>query len=301
MHRDGLSQKKNESQVETGATIRIAVVASALISLISSKHSWYHAEILDGLDEAAAEQKNIIVEFLGCHGAKLENLIPRLERNRPDVFLCIGPPMNHMPLIGIASQWNIPCALAAVRVPELGIPNFYEDSITASKNAVKYLADQGHQRIGFVQIMSPSGWWAFDRYEGYLQGLREIENKSTREGLWLPLLPTRESVNLLKRYIKKNKFTAIISGSYWVMGHIAELINKEGMRVPEDISCITFDQNPIIKQLIGKKPTTISLPWNDLGKAFVKKVHSIINREEIPNMAFPCQLIEGDSTIPCLK
>ncbi len=283
------------------STIRIAVVVSTVVSALASfatqRHSWYHDEILDGIDEEAAIRKNIVVEFLGVHGMRTESLLPRLQRSCPDVFLCIGPPLSHASVIGVAKQWNIPCVLAAVRAPELGFPNFYEDSVSAARDAVKYFAGRGHERIGFAQVMNPSGWWAFDRYEGYLQGMREMDlEKAVGEGLWLPLLPTRDSINMLRRYIKRNKITALLSGSYWVIGHLAELIHKQDINIPEDISLISFDQNPIIKHLLGEMDvTTINLPWRDLGKAFVNMVQSIINREEIPNMAFPCTLSEGDS------
>ena len=286
-----------EVRKNVDSTIRIAVAVSSLISVGTPKHYWYHDEILDGVDEEAAIRKNIIVEFLGKHGAQMENLLPRQERNSPDIFLCIGPPLNHVSLIGASRCWDIPCALAAIRAPELGLSNFYEDSVSAARDAVKYLAKRGHERIGFIQVMNPSGWWAFDRYEGYLQGMKEHGlEQFVGEGLWLPMLATRDSVGMLKRYLKRNKITALLSGCYWAAGHFTELMQKYGIRVPEDISFVTFDQNPIVKHLLGgKTPTTINLPWRELGRSFVKMARSIINRECVPDMMFPCELVEGET------
>lgn len=283
------------------STIRIAVAVSSLISVGTPRYSWYHDEILDGIDEEAAVRNNIILEFLGSHGTRPESLLPRLERSSPDIFLCIGPPLNHVSLIGTARHLGIPCALAAVRAPELGFPNFYEDSVSAARDAVKYLASRGHERIGFVQVMNPSGWWAFDRHEGYLQGMRELGlEKSVGEGLWVPMLATRDSVGMLKRYLKRNRITALLCGSYWAAGHFSELMQKHGLRVPEDISFVTFDQNPIVRHLLGGKiPTTINLPWRELGRAFVKTAESIIKRENVSGVMLPCELSEGETVQNC--
>lgn len=300
-----VAQKSDESlpqQKSENSSIRIAVLSSGLPPAIPSRFStWYYTEILHGIDEVASE-KNMIVEFLGYHTIQPQNISKRLEKNRPDIFLCIGPPLSHIPFIGLSKYWDIPCVLAATRAPELGIPNFYEDSVAGSRDAVKYLASLGHQRIGFVQVLSPTGWWTFDRYKGYLEGMQECHlDKKINEGLWLPVLPNNESVDMLRSYIKNHKITALISGAYWVMGHISELIKKHEIQIPKDISCITFDQDPIVEYFLGgMTPTTINLPWKALGKKFAQMVPAIINREDIPmNIAIPCYITEGESTASC--
>lgn len=290
------------SQSSHGSLIRIAV-AVAGVTTVTSKNNWFYNDILEGIDEASSRE-GMVIEYLGYHATQIQNLTQRLERSRPDVFLCIGPPLNHTPILQAAYHWKIPCALAAVRAPELGIPNFFEDSHQAARDAVEYLHKLGHQRIGFIQSMSPTGWWAFDRYEGYLQGLREFGlEKSVGEALWIPVLPTRDSVTMVRRYIKRNRLSAVISGSYWVMGHLAELVRKHGLVIPEQLSCITFDHNPVIKHLIGGVvPTTITLPWQEMAGSFVKMVRPMVSGEKVSlNHSFPCRLTEGKSTVPFVE
>lgn len=290
---DSVKRKSEDS------LIRIAVAAAGLAN-IREGHNWYYGEILQGIDEAASE-KNIIVEFLGYHGTRQESLSQRLVRSRPDVFLCIGPPLNHVSLFGLASRWHIPCVLAATRAPELNIPNFYEDSVSASQEAVRYLAELGHRRIGFIQVMSPSGWWTFDRYKGYVQGMEECcRDEKIGEGPWLPLEPDTPSLDRVRRYLAREKISAVICGSFWAARYLAELIQARELQVPRDLSCIVFDQSPIVSLLLGGvKPTTVHLPLKDLGRSFVQCVHRIVNREEVPlSTVVPCRLVPGESTIP---
>ena len=280
--------------------IRVAVAVSGLWD---TRHeigdTWYYGEILKGIDEMAATE-NVVVEFLGYHGTRSESLSCRLDSHRPDVFLCIGPPMNHASLIGLAGRWDIPCVMAATRAPELGLPNIYEDSVTAARDAVAHLVELGHQRIGFLQVMSPSGWWAFDRYEGYLQGMREFQlEKHDERGLWLPLHPSEASADMIRRYLEKQKITALVCGCFWGAGHLTELIRKQEIRIPQDISCVVFDQEPVVRHMLGGiKPTTIQLPLKDIGMTFVKMVRSLVEYKEIPmTTALPCRFAPGESTI----
>ena len=279
--------------------IRVAVAVSGLRD---TKHelgdSWYYGEILRGIDEMAATE-NVVMEFLGYHGMQTESLSRRLNSHRPDVFLCIGPPMNHASLIGLAGRWDIPCVMAATRAPELGLPNIYEDSVTAARDAVAHLVELGHRRIGFLQVMSPSGWWAFDRYEGYLKGMREFQlEQDTELGLWLPLQPSEETADMIRRYLAKQDITALICGCFWAVGHLTDLIRNQEIRVPQDVSCVVFDQEPVVTHLLGGiKPTTIQLPLRDIGITFVKMVRSLVEQKEIPlTTALPCRFSPGESS-----
>ena len=280
--------------------IRVAVAVSGLWGTQREiGDTWYYVEILQGIDEMAATE-NLVVEFLGYHGTRSESLTRRLDSHRPDVFLCIGPPMNHALLIGLAGRWDIPCVMAATRAPELGLPNIYEDSVMAARDAVAHLVELGHHRIGFLHVMSPSGWWAFDRYEGYLQGMREFQLEKHNElGLWLPLQPSKATTDMIRRYLEQQKVTAVICGSLWAVGHLTDLIRAQEIRVPQDISCIVFDQEPYVRHILGDvKPTTIQLPLKDIGMTFVKMVRSLVEHKEIPmTTALPCQFSPGESTI----
>lgn len=293
---------ENKRENKQQSAIRVAVAVSGLRDM---KHeigdSWYYGEILRGIDEMAVTE-NIVMEFLGYHGSRSHSLSRRLGSNRPDVFLCIGPPMNHASLIGLAGRWEIPCVMAATRAPELGLPNIYEDSVTAAHDAVEHLVQLGHQRIGFLQVMSPSGWWAFDRYEGYLKGMRKFHLEKDNElGLWLPLHPSEETTDMIRRYLEKNRLTALVCGSFWAAGHLTNLIRKNELRIPQDLSCVVFDQEPVVKHLLGGvTPTTVQLPLKEIGRTFVGMVHSLAEHKKIPSKTvLPCLFVQGDSTIAC--
>jgi len=291
------------SERRAGGSRSLIRVAVAVSGLRDTQHEiddlWYHGEILSGIDEVAATE-NVVMEFLGHYGMRSDTLSRRLNSHRPDVFLCIGPPMNHASLIGLAGRWDIPCVMSGTRAPELGLPNIFEDSVTAARDAVAHLVELGHRRIGFLQVMSPSGWWAFDRYEGYLKGMREFQlEQDTELGLWLPLHPSRETSDMVRRYLSKQRVTALVCGSHWAVRHMADLIHKQEIRVPQDVSCVVFDQEPVVRHLLGGiKPTTVQLPLREIGQTFVTMVRALAEHKEVPmKTTLPCRFSPGESTV----
>jgi len=279
--------------------LRVAVAMSGVIpARAGSSSNWYFGGVMQGIDEAA-DRANVSVELLGFRRSRSSAYAKRVAQNPPHAFLCIGPPMDHAPIIELGGRYGIPCVMAGTRNPEFGLPNIFDDSVTAARDAVAHLVELGHRRMGYLQVMSPSGWWAFDRYEGFLNGIREFHlEKDVELGLWLPLHPTEHSADMIRRYIDRFGLTAVVCGSLWTMNHLAELIRRDGLRIPDDLSCIVFDQDPSARHLLGGvEPTTVHLPMREMGMAFIDMVHELVEGKQIPqSTALPCTIVQGDST-----
>jgi len=277
--------------------VRLAVVIAALGQL---RHDWHTSLVLSGIDEASLTA-GITLELLGDHHANPGVLARRLLQSRPDVFVCLGPPLAHVTVIGEAGRLGIPCVLAAVRVPEIALPNIYEDSIAASRLAVRHLIEKGHRRIGFVQVTS-TGWWTVDRREGYLREL-EANGIEPDEGrvLWLPREPTPEGFERLRAYLSRRKPTAVLFGCCWAAAYMQRMTNAGQLRVPEDLSVVVFDQHPeVVNWLGGVRPTTMELPARPMGRLLATMARQLAEGREVPReSAIPCLLTEGDSTRIC--
>lgn len=275
--------------------VRLAAVAAGLGHL---RHDWYSGLILHGIDEASVDDA-ITVELLGDHHAKPGALARRLVHSRPDVFACIGPPMAHTSVIGEAGRLGIPCILAGIRAPEVGLPNIFEDSVAASAIAVTHLAEAGHKRIGFVQVAS-AGWWTFDRHEGYLRGMAQC-GLEPDEGLvlWLPAEPTPEGFEAVERYLARQKPTALLFGCCWATAYLQRLVASGRLSVPSDLSIISFDQHPEVKRWLGGvRPATIELPLRQIGRTVASMARQIVEGLEVPAAtALPCVFTPGDTIV----
>ncbi len=181
------------------------------------------------------------------------------------------------------------------------MPNVYEDSVAAAAIAVTHLAEAGHRRIGFVQVTSV-GWWTFDRHEGYLRGLVQCGIEAD-EGLvlWLPPEPTVEGFEALRSYLVRQRPTAVLFGCCWVAAYLQRLVATGDLRVPDDLSTVTFDQHPEVKQWWGGAcPATVELPLHQIGRTVAAMARKLAEGREVSaDTALPCKFTRGETIHRC--
>jgi LacI family transcriptional regulator len=274
----------------------VARLAVLVHQLGDFSHDWYSPAVLAGIDDAAAEQA-VTLEILGDRASDVKSISARLMQSRPDVFVCTAPAARHAMLIGEAQRQDIPVVGTGTYLMDLGIPTVCEDGAAGAARAVEYLAQQGHTRIGFVQ-MAFTIPLVFLRHQGYLTGLRRAgfeEDESLV--LWLRWGDRAEQVDRLRRYLKRCRPTAIVCGSCWPLEFLADLIAAGEVRVPHDVSVINFDQHPRAREWLGGiEPTTLALPLRAMGRKVAEMARKIVDGHTVESTTLlPCDLVRGAS------
>ncbi|MDO5552557.1 MAG: substrate-binding domain-containing protein [Planctomycetia bacterium] len=275
-----------------------------------SSYSWglrsWCTEIMD-VFSALSQNSSVMIEYLNSSYADNPKLLRRLESAPPDAIFCMGPPLDHLNLMHFARQANIPLILAGTRAPELDVYNVCEDSVTAGEEAVKKLYDLGHRRIGFVQSLSSmTGWWFVDRYQGYINGMKKcglFDEFRTDLVCWQfqtqTFTPAEEGIRAeFLDYYEAKKPTAIILGCSYLAACLRNLCRDDGIRVPEDLSIIVYDQSSeVVDWFGGLKPTTIVFPLEDIGKTLFSHAEKIINNIEVPRETRVACVIDDGTTV----
>ena len=285
----------------TRRLIRLAVVMAGLKPLTNA--DWWFGPFLQGVDSVSS-QYGIMVEILGSHLTRPDLLAQRLAEHRPDAFVCFGPPTaSEAGMVAIAEvqRRGIPCMLSCVQTPELSLPSVHEDAIPGTAAAVRHLYDLGHRRIAFVQVMN-TGWWIFDRYQGYRQGLLDCGLSTGEEmALWLPQIATEHTAAMLKEFLRAKQATAVIFGCQWAAANMQWLTRGGDIRVPDDLSVISLDQKPdVAGWLGGVRPTIVEIPLHEIGQIVADYARRLTEGAEIPKITTrPNKLVHGDSVMPC--
>ena len=259
---------------------------------------WYFSALIDGLNARSVEE-NLVVELLGGFQEEPETMRQRLELCLPDLLVAAGPPLHQFSTITEATRRGIPAILATVRMPEIGLPNIYEDHLQALHLAVGHLVEKGHRRIGFLQVLHPSGWWTIDRYQGYLQACRDFHTDQ-EQGLacWVPIDFPPDGSDVIRQWLRKEQPTAVVLGSFHAAVWLRELIQLQELVIPRDLSVIVFDQYPFLDFLFGGvQPATIELPLYEQGIEIARRARSLALHSEtvFEDVLLPCHLREGDS------
>ncbi|MHC1693486.1 MAG: LacI family DNA-binding transcriptional regulator [Sphaerochaetaceae bacterium] len=170
------------------------------------------------------------------------NLLAHAFSRQVDGLLLMGFPKNEIPAILSASK-GIPMVACDSLVPT--IASVATDNVVAAKDAVEYLASLGHTRIAHIAGPSDNVATAGDeRLAGYREGLRlcgipyDPDLVVRAEG-WSPYDGGVAFEQLLKT--AGNGFTAVFAAAdFYIMG-MRQACGKHGMRIPEDVSVVGFD------------------------------------------------------------
>jgi len=278
-------------------TKRLVRLAVLVHTLGDARADWYSPGVLGGLDDVAHELC-ICIELLGHRDGDFKAVSQRLTQTRPDLLALTAPQIKYAPLIGESRRLGIPCIGTGTFLTELGVPTVYEDGAAGASAAVKHLVDAGHKKIGFVQfdLALP---WVFQRRRGYVEGLRNAGLETDdRYVLWLS---SKDDVNQqaaqLHAFLRTSGVTAIVAGSFWPLMSLAPLVKSGAVRVPRDLSVVTFDQHPdAIEWLGGVEPTVVQLPLRDMGRALARMARACVDGQDVPPATvLPCELKTGAS------
>lgn len=180
---------------------------------------------------------------------------------------------------------------------KMEIPSVGVDDYEASYKAVNYLINMNHTEIAMVRAPLDDQSHGFHRFSGYKQAMADhgldVHEDWVVEGDFTVKAGYDAMMKLLS---SSTSPTAVFFASDLMAVGGIRCITDSGMRVPDDISVIGFDDIPIASMFIPSLTTTRQ-PTADIGmKAMEKLLKLIDGKEEELHTKFPTQLILRNST-----
>jgi LacI family transcriptional regulator len=170
------------------------------------------------------------------------------------------------------------------------------DNFQAAKQATDYLIGLGHQAIGFVSF--PSDMPGNERISGYRAALEHAGIGSrpdyVHESLdQLVQIGYRGALQLISDH---PEITALFAATDEIAMGTLTAIWQLGLRVPEDISVIGFDDISLASN-ITPPLTTIHQPMDQISRAVVEMAISLVDnpRQERVDMVLPTELVVRNS------
>ncbi len=177
-------------------------------------------------------------------------------------------------------------------------PSVIIDQGYGSALATQHLIDLGHTRIS--EISGPLNWFAATaRSRSWHDTLRAagIEPGVSIEGDWT----AQGGYDAARRLLDEDTpFTALVVGNDQMALGAMYALDERGLRVPDDVSVVGFDDIP--EAMYFKPPlTTIRQDFNAMGRQSVEYLVSLINRPDMPphQRVLKPHLVIRRSTQPC--
>ncbi len=197
---------------------------------------------------------------------------------------------------------GFPVVLINRWVPEVEADYVGTDNVRGAIRATEYLIALGHTRIGFIGGAALSSS-SSDRREGYLQALTKAGLSVEPELMLEGDLKQKGGYAAARRLLSLPKLpTAIFAANDLMALGVMEVAAERGVRIPEELSLIGYDDNPICA-LPGIELTTIRQPAYEMGKLaaelLLEKFRLGSNKDWVPRqVTLRSELVVRRTTAP---
>jgi LacI family transcriptional regulator len=187
---------------------------------------------------------------------------------------------------------EIPCVVVEGEFHSRNVSGLSIDNEMASYEAVRYLIELGHDKIGMMNGKA-SADVAIRRQKGYRQALRnsgiDLDDSWIYDGQFLK----EEAYEQAKRMLSEHPdMSAVFCASDLMAIGVIEAIKEKGLRVPEDISVIGFDDIPLARYIEGGL-TTIRQPFYDMTVKGVEALYQMVtNKRSYDHIYAPYEFVK---------
>lgn len=282
------------NQLARGLRLKRTNTIGYLIPDISNP---FFASIAKSVEKSARKFGYSIILCDSEESTELESSSLQLMLNRKVDGLIISPVGLEVSHLIEISQKDIPIVLLDRYFPNLNIPFVTSDNYQGAFEAVSYLISNGHSRIACIQGLkntSPNN----DRVKGYRDAHIKNDIEIDESLIVGDSFGEENGYIETKLLLKKGDLpTAIFSVSNLISLGAIRAITEEGLKIPDDISMISFDDQPY-SRFLSTPMTTVAQQSNQIGQIATKLLIDQIesNRaNESKGIFLPTRMIIRDS------
>lgn len=198
----------------------------------------------------------------------------------------------------IEEQRNLPpMVMANEFAPELELPTVHIDNLTAAFNAVNYLQELGHKRIGCIAGPEEMPLCHY-RLQGYVQALRRTGAIVDPHYIARGDFTFEAGGQALEKLLSlPEPPTAVFCHSDVMALGALSYAKRHGLRVPQDLSIIGFD-NISLSEFCDPPLSTVAQPRYDIGREAMLLLLDQLHGQSVSSGSrlLDCELIVRGST-----
>lgn len=255
---------------------------------------------VDGVRQATWETGDIVSAY-NCHGdpAMESRTLDAILETKPAAIIYAAIHTIEVTVPAQLRDTSVPVVLLNCYSKDRAFPSVIPGDVAGGSRATDVLIEAGHRRIAHI---SGEAWMEVskDRARGYREALATadipFDPELVREGNW-QLSSGYEATKELMA-LKKPPTAFFCSNDKMALG-CYEAIKELGLRIPEDISVIGFDDDEIASHVMPKL-TTLRFPRHLMGMWAAERA---LSGARIPGESHritkvECELVSRDSVAP---
>lgn len=266
-----------------------------ILVMLTSVVNSFCAKIVNSIDNEAKKHGYSIMICTTNDDPKTEERYLNYVKNRfVDGMIVINSTMNQPQMASLSSEFPV------IQCSEYADPDTTPyvtiNNKQAAKDAVNHLIKNGKKNIMLIGVDDPNIISAKERLEGYKEALKENNIKFDRNKVIFSNFGFRNTQRLMSDYFKDGvNCDAIFAISDKMAAAAIVSLQEKGLKVPEDITIIGFD-NTDIAYIFNPTITTVAQPHKEMGKTAFKMLLDRINDKKCENCILNHELVIRKST-----
>lgn len=267
---------------------------TGVIGVLVADFEPFSGEILKGVGAALHDSRYDLLAYSGSRQQSPEGW-ERRSLSRLSGTLIDGVIMVTPTVVNVSA--DVPIVAIDPHTGRADLPTVESDSFGGARQATQFLAELGHRRIGFVA----------GRPDLRSSGLRDAGYRRALGEAGIPFDPDLVAVGryeqdtgrgAAKRLLTgPDRPTAVFAANDLSAIAVLDVAAELGLRVPEDLSVVGFDDVPEAAQSTPPL-TTVRQPIQQLGAAAVGLLTRLLAGEqpEKTHLVLPTRLVERGTT-----
>lgn len=261
-------QRVNQAIAELGyrrntAARSLVTRRSQTIGLLASEMSEYGPSNTLLAVQQAAREAGYFVSIAGIREVSRASITEALTRFLDQGVDGIIVQVPHAGILETLHELNLDVPVVAIGASGVnGFSGAMVDQEAGARSAVQHLVDLGHRRI--AHVAGPDGWIDAEArvagWRGVLSGAGLPEGPVVA-GDWTAASGYRAGLELAR----DRTVTAIFAGNDQMAVGLLRALNEQGLRVPQDMSVVGFDDLPEGAYLLPPL-TTVRQGFEELGR-----------------------------------
>lgn len=281
-----------------------------LIGLVMTDFDYsYGTHIVHGVEEAAREHEcfPIIRRTMGLVENEVKAIKELLQLGVDGliVFPAQGKYFNEEILKLVINKF--PLVLIDRYFKGIAATSISTDNVQATKKAIRYLFEVGHRHIGLISPLPIDTTAIEERMDGFIEVYDE-KGLAVNKALWATDLTStlpnafsqeniRRDIEKVKEHLKKNpEITALFAVEYNLALIAKKAIEELQLKIPEDISIISFD-SPEFPLQDAYLFTHLKQQEKEIGRKAVENILKMKTHSSVsPKQLLDAELVIGEST-----
>lgn len=249
--------------------------------LFPSVSNMFSSSILKGVEDLVHQRgSSVIVCNTASKGEKTLKYLKVLQEKRIDGIIFVSEIITDE-YYEVLSKMNVPIVLVSTESYRYSLPYVKVNDRHAAYSATEYLIEKGHRRIGMVSGNPSDTIAGQPRIEGYKDTLKaygipvEEKNIVTSRGFSFE----DGFQGLMKLMSSASELTAVFLASDEMAVGALSAAYQMGIKVPDDLSIIGYDNLPLAEMSIPPL-TTVAQPLEEMGEKAASMLFKMLETGE---------------------